>query len=296
MPPRLVLSSAPFNNRSYIPNVGVSPIVKWAGGKRQLLPQLTKLLPPKFNVYYEPFVGGGALLTNLFNRKLITRAIVSDTNADLINLYKTIKREPNSLRNELRRLDLNNSSDSYYAIREEFNQTSLFTPRKAALFLYLNHFGFNGIWRVNFRGKFNVPFGRHNNPNIPSIEKIMEFSKMLKKVTLLNKSFEYATMKAKKGDFVYFDPPYLPISKTACFTDYTSQGFTIEDQLRLAENFKKLNTKGVRIILSNSDVPEIEELYKGFNLQHVTVNRTINSNANKRTGFKEVIITNYKVV
>ena len=274
----------------------VSPIVKWAGGKRQLLPQLTKLLPSKFNVYYEPFVGGGALLTNLFNRKLITSAIVSDINGDLINLYETIKGKPNSLEYEIGRLDLNNSSDSYYALREEFNQTLLFTPRKAALFLYLNHFGFNGIWRVNFRGKFNVPFGRHTNPKIPSIEKIMEFSKMLKKVTLLNKSFEYATMKAEKGDFVYFDPPYLPISKTACFTDYTSQGFTIGDQLRLAENFKKLNKKGVMIMLSNSDVPEIEELYKGFNLQHVTVNRTINSNANKRTGFKEVIITNYKVV
>ena len=274
----------------------VSPIVKWAGGKRQLLPYLMNLLPPKFDRYFEPFVGGGALLTELYNKGLLKKGIISDTNKDLINLYKIVKTEPESLIYELDRLNPENTAKFYYNSRKEFNKTFRQTARKGALFLYLNRYGFNGIWRVNFKGCFNVPFGRHTNPNIPSIEKIMEFNKMLKKVTLLNKSFEYATVKAKRGDFVYFDPPYLPISKTACFTDYTSQGFTIEDQVRLAENFKKLNMKGVRIMLSNSDVAEIEELYKGFNLQHVTVNRTINSNTNKRTGFKEVIITNYEVV
>ena len=283
-----------FNNRSHILNVAVSPVVKWAGGKRQLLPQLTKLLPQKFNVYYEPFVGGAALLTYLYNKNLITKAIASDTNEDLINLYETIKRDPVLLAYELGKLDLSNFSDIYYSAREEFNRTPLFTPRKAALFIYLNRFGFNGIWRVNFKGRYNVPFGRHTNPHIP-IEKISEFSKMLKRVTLLNKSFEYATVNAKKGDFVYFDPPYQPISKTSCFTDYTSQGFTIEHQAKLAENFKILDKKGVKIMLSNSAVTEIKDLYNGFYLKNVPANRTINSDSSKRTGFKEVVITNYKV-
>jgi DNA adenine methylase len=273
--------------------VAVSPVVKWAGGKRQLLPQLTKLLPQKFNVYYEPFVGGAALLTYLYNKNLITKAIVSDTNEDLINLYETIKEDPVLLAYELGKLDLTNSSDIYYSARDEFNRSPSFTPRKAALFIYLNRFGFNGIWRINFNGNYNVPFGRHINPHIP-IEKISEFSKMLKRVTLLNKSFEYATVNAKKGDFVYFDPPYQPISKTSHFTNYTSQGFTIKHQMKLAENFKALDMKGVSIMLSNSAVAEIKELYKGFYIKNVPANRSINSDASKRTGFEEVIITNYK--
>ncbi len=272
----------------------VSPIVKWAGGKRQLLPQLTKLLPPKFNVYYEPFVGGGALLTELYNRGKINRAIISDTNKDLINLYRIVKTEPESLVYELERLKPNNTAKLYYDLRKEFNRTLLPTARKGALFLYLNRYGFNGVWRVNSRGEFNVPFGRHVNPNMLPIWKIMAFSKMLQKVKIMNRSFELATKTATKGDLVYYDPPYLPISKSNGFTNYTSQGFMVAHQIKLSENFKELNERGVYLMLSNSDVPKVRELYDGFYFHRVTANRMVNSQAHNRKGFKEVIITNYK--
>lgn len=272
----------------------VSPIVKWAGGKRQLLPYLMNYLPPKFNGYYEPFAGGLALLTELYNKGMLYKGVISDTNKDLINLYRLIKREPESLAYEVERLGQENTTEFYYNSRIEFNKTAAFTARKGALFLYLNRYGFNGVWRVNSKEEFNVPFGRHINPHMQPIWKIIVLNKMFKKVEILDKSYEEATLGAKKGDFVYYDPPYLPNPVSVGFTDYTSQGFTLQDQVNLSENFKKLDKKGVFIMLSNSDVSKIRDLYDGFNFHPVTANRMVNSDPRNRKGFKEVIITNYK--
>ncbi len=253
-----------------------------------------RLLPPKFNKYYEPFAGGLALLTELYNKDMINRAVISDTNKDLINLYRVVQTNLEDLADELEGFVPKNTADFYYKMREEFNSIHSPTARKTALFLYLNRYGFNGVWRVNSKGEFNVPFGSHVNPSMQPISRMIMFSKMLAKVEIMDKSFEKATRSARKGDFVYFDPPYLHNPRINVFTNYTSQGFTLEDQKKLSENFKKLHKRGVYVMLSNSDVLEVDELYHGFNFHKITANRMVNSNAEKRKGFKEVIITNYK--
>ena len=274
------------------------PIVKWAGGKRQLLPELMRRLPPKWNTYYEPFIGGGALLVELYNKKLLTSTVISDLNEELINLYQVIKKYPLELIKQISSPDYKNDKETYLKQRERFNEiigNSKFKVERAALFLYLNRHCYNGLWRVNKSGKFNVPFGRYKNPNMPSKELILEFSKMLEKVRIMSTDFENAVKSATKGDLVYFDPPYQPISSTAYFTDYTSKGFGFQEQERLARVFNELSDKGVFVILSNSESKEIYDLYKNHHLTVVEVNRAINSKGDKRTGAKEVIITNYLV-
>jgi DNA adenine methylase len=274
----------------------LKPFVKWAGGKRQLLCEIKKRLPEGWNTYYEPFVGGGALLVNLQNEGMITQAVISDLNGELINLYNVVKKDPHALVDALSGREFENSENAFRKLKNEFNTlTGLpgYNVRRAALLIYLNKHGYNGLWRVNSNGKFNVPFGRYPKRSMPGEQSILKFSAMLKHVKILNQDFERAVRSAEKGDFVYFDPPYHPISKTANFTDYNSHGFTFDDQKRLAFVFARLSKKGVRLMLSNSKVPEIEDLFAGCTIDTVEAKRFINCNGNRRNGTREIIVTNY---
>ena len=274
----------------------IRPFVKWAGGKRQLLHEIERRLPYTWNTYYEPFVGGGALLVNLQNEERISKAVISDLNSELINLYNVVKKNPHTLIDALSCKEFENSKDAFRNLKNEFNTLtgrSGNNVRRAALLLYLNKHGYNGLWRVNSKGKFNVPFGRYSKRSMPAEHSIVKFSKMLKNVKILNQDFEHAVKSAKKGDFVYFDPPYHPVSKTANFTDYNSNGFTFDDQKRLADVFARLSKKGVQLMLSNSKVSEIEDLFVGCTIDTVEAKRFINCNGKRRNGTREIIVTNY---
>ena len=271
------------------------PILKWAGGKRQLLPALLKNIPDRFNTYYEPFIGGAALLISLYSLNRISNAVISDTNTDLYNLYKTIRENPQQLIDELGNLGFRNNKEDYYKARGLFNSSSNPVER-TALLIYLNRHGYNGLYRVNSHNEFNVPFGKYTNPGVPSPENIMALSGLLQSCTVMNSDFEVAVNNAVKGDFVYFDPPYMPLSKTSYFTGYTHSGFNERDQERLSETFMKLSKKGVYVMESNSSTEFIKELYKGFNMVEVDARRNINSLGTKRDPVKELIITNYGVL
>ncbi|HEX3001734.1 MAG TPA: Dam family site-specific DNA-(adenine-N6)-methyltransferase, partial [Methanoregula sp.] len=203
------------------PLVKCSPFIKWAGGKRQLLAELDRRLPPSWDTYYEPFIGGGALLVHLENKGVLSRGVISDLNAELINLYRVVQDTPGALITALANEEFRNDEISYKKMKERFN-LSIGDPslaiERAALLIYLNKHGFNGLWRVNRNGKFNVPFGSHKKRSIPTDSSILKFSAMLEKVRIVNKDFATAVRTAKKGDFIYFDPPYQPLSKTASFT------------------------------------------------------------------------------
>jgi len=278
------------------PLVKCSPFIKWAGGKRQLLAELGRRLPPSWDTYYEPFVGGGALLVHLENSGLLTRAVISDLNSELINLYRVVKDTPGALITALASEEFQNNEETYRLLKERFNSI-IGSPdhrlERAALLIYLNKHGFNGLWRVNRQGRFNVPFGSYKKRSIPSETSILKFSAMLEKVKIQNRDFETAVRPAKKGDFIYFDPPYQPLSKTASFTDYNSRGFPFEEQERLARLFTRLSKKGVCVMLSNSKVAEIEDLYAGFTIDTVDAKRFINCNGERRKGIQEIIVTNY---
>jgi DNA adenine methylase len=279
------------------PLVKCSPFIKWAGGKRQLLVELDRRLPPGWNTYYEPFIGGGALLVNLENQHRLTSAVISDLNSELINLYKVVKDAPGLLIEALSDEEFRNDEVSYKLLKEQFN-TLMGSPaheiERAALLVYLNKHGFNGLWRVNQKGRFNVPFGRYKKRSIPSESSIRKFSALLSKVSILNADFETAVTSARKGDFIYFDPPYHPLSKTASFTDYNSRGFAFTEQERLARLFERLSKKGICLMLSNSKMPAIEELYDGFHIETVMAKRFINCNGERRSGIQEIIVTNYR--
>jgi DNA adenine methylase len=278
------------------PLVKCSPFIKWAGGKRQLLAELDCRLPDSWDTYYEPFVGGGALLVHLENKGLLQKAVISDLNSELINLYRVVQDTPGTLITALSNEEFQNNEDAYRTLKERFNQligSRTKAIERAALLIYLNKHGFNGLWRVNRKGKFNVPFGSYKKRSIPSDTSILKFSAMLEKVKIENRDFAAAVRTAKRGDFIYFDPPYQPLSKTANFTDYNSRGFPFSEQERLAQLFRRLTKKGVRIMLSNSKVPEIEDLYKDFRIESVNAKRFINCNGERRRGIQEIIVTNY---
>ncbi|MDD1684038.1 MAG: DNA adenine methylase [Methanoregula sp.] len=274
----------------------ISPLVKWAGGKRQLLAALNNRLPDDWNNFYEPFFGGGAFFISLQNQGRISRAVIADLNSELVSFYQVVKTSPEKLIDALSDDVFENSAAAYNRLKNEFNDT---VPdrgnavRRAALFIFLNKHGYNGLWRVNSKGKFNVPFGSYAKRSIPSAASIHLFSAMLRQVTILNTDFEKAVRTARKGDFIYFDPPYLPLSKTARFTGYNCTGFTLDDQVRLAGVFDKLSKKGVQVMLSNSKMQEIEDLYEGYTIETVAATRCINCKGKKRSGMSEIIVTNY---
>lgn len=272
----------------------LKPITKWVGGKRQLLDDLNELKPEKFNRYFEPFIGGGAFLFSLAPGN----AVINDFNSDLVNLYRVVKDKPKELLSKLEEHAKNNVKEYYLELREldrsdAINQLS--DVEKAARILYMLKVDFNGLYRVNSKNQFNVPYGKYKNPKIADHDNIMSVSNFFNesKIEILNGDFADAVKSAETGDFVYFDPPYIPVTPTAAFTSYTSAGFNIADQERLRDLFFELDKKGVNVMLSNSDVELVHELYKGASIHLVQAKRSINSKGDKRGKVGEVIITNY---
>jgi len=271
----------------------IAPFLKWVGGKRQLMPAIKELIPKKYNDYYEPFIGGGAVLFELQPKK----AIINDFNEELINVYQIIKENPEELILDLK--THKNESDYFYHLRaldREESFESMSNVKKASRVIYLNKTCYNGLYRVNNSGEFNSPYGRYKNPNIVNETTIRAVSKYLNanNITILNGDFETALEGIKKGDFVYFDPPYHPISSSSNFTGYIQGGFDIYEQVRLRDLCDELNKKGVSFLLSNSATQFIEDLYKDYKISYVKANRSINSNAKKRGEIDEVLIRNYE--
>jgi DNA adenine methylase len=279
----------------------VRPFLKWAGGKRQLLPEIVKYVPKRISkhTYYEPFIGGGALLFELQPPK----AVINDSNKELINCYKVIKDSLDELMEELRKDKYSNSETSYYEMRDldrsKKKYASLSEVEKAARIIYLNKTCYNGLFRVNSQGQFNVPFGRYKNPNFLDDAVLKAVNKYLNSndITLLNQDFAEAVKDAKRGDFVYFDPPYDPVSETASFTGYDVNGFNRDEQERLKEEFDALHKKGCKVMLSNSCTDFILDLYKDYQdtIVKVRATRSINSNALKRGRVDEVLVLNYEI-
>lgn len=275
-------------------NVILSPVVKWVGGKRQLLDDIIPLLPDHFSTYVEPFVGGGALLFEIQPKK----AIVNDLNHELINLYKVIKDNPNELLLLLEEHELNNSEEYFYQIRALDRSKSyddMSDVEKAARIIYLNKTCYNGLFRVNQSGQFNSPYGKYKNPNIVNKPVVLAMANYFQNnnITLLNGDYKMALKKLRKGAFVYFDPPYMPISSSSSFTGYTENGFDKKQQIELKEECDKLNSRGIKFLLSNSDHPFIRDLYKDYEIITVRAKRSINSNSNKRGEINEVLVRNY---
>ncbi|NPA03382.1 MAG: DNA adenine methylase [Epsilonproteobacteria bacterium] len=272
----------------------VKPFLKWVGGKRNLLPQLLPLTPKKFNTYFEPFLGGGALFFELYNLGRIKKAYLFDKNEELINSYLVVKESPQELLKLLKEFQQHHSKKFYYDIRAWDRKKRLKDPLvRAARFIYLNKTCFNGLYRVNKQGFFNVPLGRYKNPKIFDEENILLASLALQQATLKVADFSKVLSLANKQDFIYFDPPYYPLNKTSNFTSYTSENFLEKEQRRLFDLFVNLSKKGVRLMESNSNTPFIKELYHSFFIHTVFTSRAINSNPNKRGKISEVVIRNY---
>lgn len=274
----------------------MSPVVKWAGGKRQILEKLKSSMPEQFNTYYEPFIGGGALLFDLAPKK----AVINDVNQELLAIYTCLKDDElyKLMLNELDNHEKNHSDDYYYSVRDwdrdnRFELAPLW--KRAARAIYLNKSCFNGLYRVNSKGYFNVPSAKkekvvtYNKENMEEIHQYFRSDNL----TILSGDFVEATRTAKAGDFVYFDPPYDTWEDKESFTAYSKFDFNKEDQKRLAECFKDLTKRGVKCMLSNHNTKYINELYEGFNIKIISAKRMINSKASGRGAVEEVIITNY---
>lgn len=274
------------------------PFLKWAGGKRQLLPEIRKYVPEDIDMYYEPFIGAGAVLLGLQPQK----AIINDINRELVNVYHVVKDHHEELIEELRKHEHGNDSEYFYAIRgldrdkEKYEQLS--SVEKAARMIYLNKTCFNGLYRVNSKGQFNVPFGKYKNPQIVNESVLRAVHEYFSShdVTIWNKDFAEVVAKAQEGDFVYFDPPYDPVSDTSSFTSYSLDGFNREDQIRLRDVCVELDKRGCRFLLSNSATDFIKEIYteKGFHVEIVSATRNINSVASKRGKIDEVLVMNHE--
>mgnify|MGYP001561350424 CR=1 FL=1 len=313
------------------------PFLKWAGGKQKLLPQIAPFLPRQFNVYHEPFLGGGAMFLHLRGQGLAMQAQLSDSNAELINAWRVVQGSPLKLIVALRKHDTAHrlDADHYYAVRamcpdklEDMTDDGIApqTPQnetkigirhykqtknahrppltvqvencsddvaQAARTLYLNRTGFNGLYRVNRRGEFNVAKGSYTDPNVVNGEVIMAVHPLLKEVTITCADFRATLDRANASDFVYFDPPYVPTSATAHFTGYTPNGFAESDQRDLAALCRALDRRGVQWMVSNADAPLIRDLYRGFRFAEIEARRAINCKVDKRGCVKEVIVTNY---
>ena len=272
------------------------PFVKWAGGKRQLMSELEKNFPTKFGTYLEPFLGGGAVMFDLLTKEPTLKCNVSDLNSDLVLSYVTIRDRLEKLIESLENHSKNYHKDStgyYYEVRNQEPKNQI---EKVSRLLFLNKTCFNGLYRVNSKGKFNVPLGRYTNPNIVNKENLQVVSKTLQssKIKISCRDFSSIIKDAKKGDFVYFDPPYQPVSDTANFTSYTHRDFTEDDLERLADLANQLNSKGCNVMLSNSNSKTVKKMFSsGWKIKEIKANRAINSNSQKRTGHKEIIIKNY---
>lgn len=272
------------------------PFVKWAGGKRQVIDKLCEYAPDEFGTYYEPFIGGGALLFELSPKK----AVINDSNKELMNVYQVLCDENKfkKMCNILNHYESKHSEEFYYEIRNKDRNKNSFSRlsdyKKAARTIYLNKACFNGLYRVNSKNEFNVPFGKKEKVNTYDGGNLITVSNYLtmNDIKIMNVDFEKAVQDAKKGDFVYFDPPYD--SDTHTFNSYTEEGFNKEQQRRLARVFKELDKKGVYVMLSNHNTILVNELYKGYYFHTIEAKRNINANGKKRGKIEELIITNYE--
>ena len=276
-------------------NLLLSPILKWVGGKRQLLSEIIPLIDESCDNYVEPFIGGGAVLFRLQPKK----AIINDYNTELINVYRTVRDDLDGLVALLKEHEKYNSSDYYYEVRAldrtpDFDKMS--NLEKAARIIYLNKTCYNGLYRVNSLGQFNSPYGKYKNPNIVNEVVLRAISKYLNGNEISIRSGDYKDVlnNIEKNSFVYLDPPYMPISSSSSFTGYTEGGFGYDKQVELKEECDKLNSKGVHFLQSNSDCEEIRELYKDYRIKVVKAKRAINSDAKKRGQINEVLIYNAK--
>ena len=276
--------------------MNAKPIVKWAGGKRQLIDKLLEYMPKEYDCYYEPFVGGGALLFELMPKN----AVINDVNKELLAIYKCLSNENdfNLMLSDLENHEKNHSEDYYYKVREEdrmpeFEEMPIW--KRASRAIYLNKSCFNGLYRVNSNGFFNVPSGKKKKVQTYDKDNIIKLHNyfMNENVIIFEGDFSASVAKAKAGDFVYFDPPYDSFDDKDSFTSYTKFNFSKEDQKRLAELFKELTDKGVYVMTSNHNTKFINELYNGFNVHVVNAKRMINSDSKGRGDVEEVIITNY---
>lgn len=292
----------------------VKPFLKWAGGKGQLISEIEKFYPfnEKINKYAEPFIGGGAVLFDILNKFELEKIYISDVNFDLLNCYKMIKENVNKLVENLLQMEkeyLPKSKEDrkiyYYEKREQFNELKSKEKNeenlleRAALTIFLNRTCFNGLYRVNKKGLFNVPMGNYKNPKICDKENLLNISEKLKNVKIFygdyTKSFDFVD----ENTFVYFDPPYRPLTQTSSFTSYTEYSFEDKEQQELGEYFKLLDEKGAKLLLSNSDPKNenlednfFDDLYSDFNIQRIEASRVINSKGSKRGKIMEILVSN----
>ena len=273
----------------------VPTFVKWAGGKKQLLGQFEKFFPKKIERYFDPFVGGGAVAFYLLKTHLeIKKIYLSDINEELIITYNALKNNIEELISLLKEYKSKHNKEFYYQIRAE-DVKKLSKVQIAARFIYLNKTCFNGLYRVNSKGGFNVPMGSYKNPAVCSEDELREISKLLQKDDVAVKQFYDSVKEAKSGDFVYFDPPYYPLNEKSSFTTYTKDNFLEKEQEHLAKTFKELDKRGCKVMLSNSDTNFIKSLYKEYTINLVSARRMINCDATKRGIINEVVVTNYPV-
>ena len=290
------------------------PFLKWAGGKGQLLDTFEKMFPQelierKIKTYIEPFVGGGAVLFHILQNYKIEKAYINDINKELINCYRCIKADVEEvikplsiLENEY--LSSEDRAKYFYNVRNRYNQIHLnghYDYEKCADFIFLNHTCFNGLYRVNKEGKFNVPHGKYKNPLICDKENLRLCSQLLQKVEISFGDYRQVLSNANKDSFVYFDPPYRPLIENNSFVNYDKSGFDDNDQIELSQNYKKLDKQNCLLMLSNSDPKNTNEndnffdnLYKGFNIERVYAKRMINCQASKRGNITEIVVMNYK--
>lgn len=290
------------------------PFLKWAGGKGQLLDTFDKMFPQeliegKIKTYIEPFVGGGAVLFHILQNYKIEKAQINDINKELINCYRCIKADVEEVIKPLSILEKEylsseNRNKYFYNVRERYNQIHLnghYDYEKCADFIFLNHTCFNGLYRVNKEGKFNVPHGKYKKPLICDKENLRLCSQLLQKVEINFGSYEQVLEKAAANTFLYFDPPYRPLLENNSFVSYDKAGFDDIDQIKLSQNYRNLDKQNCLLMLSNSDPKNINEkdnffdnLYKSFNIERVYAKRMINCQANKRGNITEIVVTNYK--
>lgn len=272
----------------------IKPFTKWTGGKRKLLPNLIELMPKTYNNYFEPFIGGGALFFELAPH----HAVINDFNGELINAYKQVRDNPRRLIKLLSVHQEKNSKEYYLDIRtadRDGRIEKMTDIERAARILYMLRVDFNGLYRVNAKNQFNVPYGRYKNPKIIDAELIYEVSQFLTEndIQIMQGDFEVAVENAVEGDLVYFDPPYIPLNETSSFTSYTHEGFSFDDQVRLRETVRRLTERGVSVMVSNSSSPLAEELYQEFNIHYVEASRTNGAKSSSRGKIREIIVTNY---
>jgi DNA adenine methylase len=291
LPPRKVFVPTADGRSALAPR----PFVKWAGGKAQLLDAFLPLYPEpgSFRAYLEPFVGGGAVFFHVQTLLRPDQVLLCDTNAELISTYEVVRDDVDELIGRLREHQRKNDDEYFYEVREQ-NPAKLEKVARAARLIYLNKTCFNGLYRVNSRGLFNVPWGHRHNPTIVDAEVLRAASASLQGVALRVSDFREVKDRARAGDFVYFDPPYDPVSRTAKFTSYTHSSFGPEDQRELARVYRALADRGCKVMLSNSDTPFVRELYAGFDIVDVQARRMINSNGQKRGLVGEVVVINYE--